>query len=84
MTPIQELEFLSEFKTKHKLPYGFAIAKRDEPVEKFDINVLPTTILLDRNGVVRYIGIGAGVEEVENLEEMIKKLTNDEPKLASK
>jgi hypothetical protein len=30
--------------------------------------------LLDRSGVIRYIGIGAGAEESENLEEMIEKL----------
>lgn len=78
MTQLQEMEFLGEFKRKYKLPYGFAISKRGEANAKFDINAYPTTILLDRNGVVRYIGIGAGMEESENLEEMIKKLTSDE------
>jgi hypothetical protein len=29
--------------------------------------------LLDRKGIVRYKGIGAGLEESENLEEMVKK-----------
>lgn len=82
MTPFQELEFLTEFKAKHKLPYPFAISEGDEAAAKFDVRALPTTMLLDRNGVVRYIGIGAGYEEVENLEEMIQKLTNDDSKLA--
>lgn len=78
MTPLQELDYLGEFKKKHKLPYGFAISKRTEDTAKYDINAYPTTVLLDRNGVIRYIGIGAGQEESENLEEMIKKVIKEE------
>lgn len=78
MSPLQELDFLGEFKKKHKLPYGFAVSKRGEDTAKYDINAYPTTVLLDRNGVIRYIGIGAGVEESQNLEEMIKKLMKEE------
>ena len=83
MTPLQELEFLGEFKQKHKLPYPFAIAEPIEDGMKYGIAAYPTTVLLDRNGVVRYIGIGAGLEESENLEDMIKKLLKDDTRLAS-
>jgi thiol-disulfide isomerase/thioredoxin len=84
MTALQEMDFLGEFKKKHKLPYGFAVSKRGEDTAKYDINAYPTTILLDRNGIVRYIGIGAGAEESENLQEMIEKLLKEETgKLAS-
>jgi len=78
MTPLQEIDYLGEFKKKHKLPYGFAVSKRGEDNAKYDINAYPTTILLDRNGVIRYIGIGAGLEESENLEDMIKKILKEE------
>lgn len=74
MSPLQEIDFLGEFKKKHKLPYGFAVSKRGEANDKYDISAYPTTVLLDRSGVIRYIGIGAGAEESENLEEMIEKL----------
>ena len=30
---------------------------------KSGINTSPTTVLLDSNGIVGYVGIGAGVEE---------------------
>lgn len=83
MTPLQELDFLGEFKKKHKLPYPFAVAEPVEDSVKYGINAYPTTVLLDRSGVVRYIGIGAGLEESENLEDMIKKLLKEEPRLAS-
>jgi thiol-disulfide isomerase/thioredoxin len=83
MTKLQELDFLGEFKEKHKLPYPIAVAEPVEDSMKYGISAYPTTILLDRNGVVRYIGIGSGAEESENLEEMIKKLLRGEPSLAS-
>lgn len=84
MTPLQELDFLGEFAKKHKLAYPIAVAERTEDLMKYGISAYPTTVLLDRNGVVRYIGIGAGFEESENLEEMIKKLLKEEPRLAQK
>ncbi len=83
MSPLQELDFLRDFKEKHKLPYGFAISTPGEAASKYGINALPSTVLLDRNGVVRYIGIGAGAEEVENLEDMIKKVVGEDSRLAS-
>ena len=78
MSSLQELNYLGEFKKKHKLPYGFAVTKRGEDASKYDINAYPTTVLLDRNGIIRYIGIGAGLEESENLEDMIKKVLKEE------
>ena len=83
LTPLQELDFLTDFRQKHKLPYGFAVSKPGEANAKYDVNAFPTTMLLDRNGVIRYIGIGAGAEEVENLEDMIKKLVTEDSGLAS-
>jgi thiol-disulfide isomerase/thioredoxin len=83
LTPLQEFDFLGEFKQKHKLPYDIVIADQGEDSMKYGVNAYPTTVLLDRNGVVRYIGIGSGLEESENLEEMIKKLLREETRLAS-
>jgi thiol-disulfide isomerase/thioredoxin len=83
MTQLQELEYLKEFKEKHKLPYPFAIAETAEAKMKYGVNGYPTTVLLDRNGVVRYIGVGAGLEESENLGNMIKKVLNEAGTVAS-
>jgi thiol-disulfide isomerase/thioredoxin len=83
MTKLQELAYLDEFKKKHKLPYPLAIAEQVEDSMKYGVNAYPTTVLLDRNGVVRYIGIGSGLEESQNLEEMIKKLLKEETRLAA-
>ena len=83
MTQLQELDFLNEFKQKYKLPYSLAVAEPSEDSMKYGISAYPTTILLDRNGMVRYIGIGAGDEESANLEDMIKKTIKEGAKIAS-
>jgi thiol-disulfide isomerase/thioredoxin len=74
VTPLQELDFVREFKSEHKLPYSLAISSKGETQAQYGVRALPTTVLLDRKGIVRYIGIGAGAEEVENLQEMLDKL----------
>ncbi|MFT3746603.1 MAG: redoxin family protein [Pyrinomonadaceae bacterium] len=81
MSALQELDYLNKFKEKHKLPYAFAVANPGEAAMKYGINAYPTTVLLDRNGVVRYIGIGAGEEESSNLEDSIKKVIKEETRL---
>ena len=83
MSKLQELDFLNEFKAKYKLPYPFAITGPAEARMKYGINAYPTTVLLDRKGIVRYIGIGAGAEESENLEDTIKKVISEDGNLAS-
>jgi thiol-disulfide isomerase/thioredoxin len=83
MTRPQESEFLKEFKEKYKMPYPIAVLSTStESTMKYGINAFPTTILLDRKGVVRYIGIGAGDEESANLEEMIKKVLAEDVRVA--
>lgn len=78
LTQLQELDFLRDFKKKYKLPYGIAVADGRETPLKYGVAALPTTVLLDRRGVVRYIGIGAGAEESENLEDMINKVIKEQ------
>jgi thiol-disulfide isomerase/thioredoxin len=83
MTKLQELDFLKDFKEKYKLPYTLAVlSNSSEAPMKYGVNAYPTTVLLDRNGVVRYIGIGAGMEESENLEDMIQKVLKEGSQLA--
>jgi thiol-disulfide isomerase/thioredoxin len=83
MSNLQELEFLKEFKEKYNLPYAVAVAGPAEARTKYGIAAYPTTVLLDRNGVIRYMGIGSGLEESENLEDMIKKILRESSPVAS-
>jgi thiol-disulfide isomerase/thioredoxin len=82
LTNLQELDYLRDFKEKYKMTYPVAIIRTGD-ISKYGIAAFPTTVLLDRNGVIRYIGIGAGGEEAQNLEDMIKKVLKESPRLAS-
>ena len=78
LTPAQELDYLRNFKKKFRMSYGFAIADSNDNDRNFGISGIPTTFLLDRRGVVRFISIGASDMEAAALGKMIKKLI-DEP-----
>ncbi len=78
LTRPQELDYLRNFKKTFRLPYGFAIADSEENDRNYGISSIPTTFLIDRRGVVRFISIGSSEQENVALTKMIKKLI-DEP-----
>jgi hypothetical protein len=41
------------------------------------VNSIPTSFLIDRKGVVRYISLGANEDEIALLGELIKKLVEE-------
>jgi thiol-disulfide isomerase/thioredoxin len=78
LTRAQELDYLRNFKKTFRLQYGFAIADSEENDRNYAVSSIPTTFLIDRRGVVRFITIGSGEEESAAINRMIKKLL-DEP-----
>ena len=78
VTNLQELDFVRDFKAENKLPYPLVISSRGESQAQYGVSALPTTFLIDRKGAVRYIGIGAGEEEAENIQEMLDKLIDEQ------
>lgn len=77
VTAAEELEYLRRFKKRFKLPYGFAISDTDENDINYGIASIPTSFLLDRSGHVRFISLGAGKEEEQEIEAMIKRLLEE-------
>ena len=71
---VGEIAFLERFKTKHKLPYDFVVAKDLSTQLLYGATALPTAVLIDRNGVVRYIEPGTSSSRLVELREMILKL----------
>ena len=69
-----ELEFLKRFKAKQKLPYDFVVGKDQTNQLAYGAVSLPTAVLIDRRGVIRYIEAGTSSSRVEDLREMIHKL----------
>jgi thiol-disulfide isomerase/thioredoxin len=68
-----EFAFLQNFKQSQRLPYSLAVAKDDYNVRKYFVSGIPTTVLIDRQGVIRYVRSGAGGTE-EEIEKNIRKL----------
>lgn len=77
LTPPEELVYLRDFKKRNALPYGFVVTDSDINEFNYGVFAIPTSVLIDRKGVVRYISIGATEEEVATLGEMVKKLVEE-------
>ena len=78
LTRPQEMDYLRDFKKRFHLAYGFAIADSEENDRNYAVSSIPTTFLIDRRGVVRFISVGSSDAESAALNKMIKKLI-DEP-----
>jgi thiol-disulfide isomerase/thioredoxin len=77
LTRAQELAYLRDFKKKFHLSYGFAVADAPENDRNYSVSSIPTTFLIDRRGVVRFISVGSNDEENAALGKMIKKLIEE-------
>jgi thiol-disulfide isomerase/thioredoxin len=73
----EELTYLREFRTRNKLPYGFVVEDGEKNDFNYGVNSIPTSFLIDRKGVVRYISLGASEDEIALLGELIKKLVEE-------
>lgn len=73
----EELVYLRDFKKQNSLPYGFVISDSNTNEFNYGVFSIPTSFLLDRNGVVRYISLGAAEDEIAVLGEMIEQLLDE-------
>ena len=77
LTEPEELVYLRDFRTRNKLPYGFLVSDSDANAFNYGVFSIPTSFLIDRKGVVRYISLGASEDEIQLLGELIKKLVDE-------
>jgi len=77
LTRPQELVYLRDFKKRFSLRYGFAVADEEDNDLNYMVSSIPTTFLIDRRGVVRFISIGSSDLEAAALQKMIKKLIEE-------
>jgi thiol-disulfide isomerase/thioredoxin len=69
-----EIEFLQRFKKAQRLPYDFVVAKDNTNQIVYGAGAIPTAVLIDRKGIVRYIQSGTSDSRIEELREMMLKL----------
>ncbi|NOT47526.1 MAG: TlpA family protein disulfide reductase [Acidobacteria bacterium] len=72
-----EIAFLKRFKGKHDLPYDFVVAKDQTSQFAYAATGLPTTVLIDRKGVIRYIESGTNPTRVEELRQVMLRLLEE-------
>lgn len=74
VTEPEEILFLQRFKERYKLPYDFVVGKDQSTQILYGATALPTAVLIDRKGVVRYIEAGTSSSRLVEMREMILKL----------
>lgn len=77
LTPEEEIVYLRDFRKRNKLPYGFVVSDGNKNDFNYGVFAIPTSFLIDRKGVVRYISLGASEEEMAVLGDLIKKLVEE-------
>lgn len=69
-----EIAFLKRFKVKENLPYDFVVLKDTESQIRFAATALPTAVIIDRKGIIRYIESGSSPTRFYEIRQMIIKL----------
>lgn len=69
-----EYEYLQRFRKEYNLPYDFLVSKDTTNQITYGATSIPTTVLIDRKGIIRYIETGTSADKEESLRAMIEKL----------
>ena len=72
-----EILFLKRFREKHKLPYDFVVTKDQQMHIAYGATALPTTVLIDRRGKVRYFETGSSPSRLAEMRAMMLKLLDE-------
>jgi len=79
LSPPEELAYLRRFKREREIAYGFGVADDKDNGTNYGVAQVPTAVLLDRRGRVRFITVGASDIEARALAEMVEKLIDEKP-----
>lgn len=71
-----EFAYLQKIKRAQRLPYPLVVAKGLVNHNRFSVDSLPTGILIDKKGVIRYIGTGSD-HAGDEMEKTVKKLLSE-------
>ena len=77
MTREEELNYLNEFRKKFRLNYHIGVENGRANSFNYGIKGIPTTVLIDRRGMVRFISVGVSDEELSLLDGMVNKLVKE-------
>lgn len=69
-----EFDFLQKFRKSYNLPYDLVVAKGQTNQQNYGANGIPTAVLIDRKGIVRYIETGTSANRESELQKVIVNL----------
>lgn len=69
-----EIEYLKRFRKANRLPYDFVVTKDNTSQVIYGAGAIPTAVLIDRKGVIRYIETGSSTSREEEIRAEIEKL----------
>jgi len=70
----QELEFLKKFRVNEDLPYDFVVGKDQTMQLAYAATALPTAVLIDRKGIIRYVESGTSPSRLGEMHDVIVRL----------
>jgi hypothetical protein len=74
VTKEQELAYLRDFKKQNELPYAFAVSDSNAILKDYEVFGIPTYVLIDRSGHIRFMTVGSGLPGNATLDKMINQL----------
>ncbi|MGI8494531.1 MAG: redoxin domain-containing protein [Pyrinomonadaceae bacterium] len=69
-----EFAYLERFKKEKNLPYDFMVSKDTVDQVAYSAFSIPTTVLIDRRGIIRYVETGASADREIEIRAMVEKL----------
>jgi thiol-disulfide isomerase/thioredoxin len=69
-----EIELLRKLKAAQKLPYDLPVASDATTQKAWGATTLPTAVIIDKKGIVRYIESGTNPTRLEEIRDVIVKL----------
>jgi thiol-disulfide isomerase/thioredoxin len=74
MNEKEEIEFIQRFKLKQRLPYNLVIAQNSTNQIIYGAGAIPTAVIIDRKGIIRYIESGTNSNRGEEIQAVVEKL----------
>jgi thiol-disulfide isomerase/thioredoxin len=71
---VSELKYLKEFRQRERLPYDMVVGQDQNMQLTYGGTGLPTAVLIDRKGIVRYVESGTSPTRIEQMRQMVIKL----------
>lgn len=72
-----ELVSLEKFKKDQRLPYSFVVAENNTNQIVYGAGFIPTAVIIDRKGIIRYIETGTNPDREQEIEAVVEKLLKE-------